>query len=488
MDFFSKITSHQGRLSIAACFLLVVFSYLLGLLILRSYVLSIVFVFGFPTFLFLRAKPELGILAIVILVSSIIFEDALPLIPIRFGNFHIPDALLLLLLFVIPFNRIINKEFQLVKTPLDLPLLLFYLAALSAACLAILKYKLDFTETMKGLRPLTYYLLFFVVTNLIRSERQVRLLVKGLFCIGVGVGGAMLAQAIIGESVQLMPGRIEAVITSEKMYGAIRVLPPGQSLVYVLFITGVCFIAYPETTLLKAWHFLLVLSTGVGVALTYNRSYWVACICCFTVFILFAGSQPRKRMMVLFLICSFAVMAIYSGYWLSNTRGRGGGTVSAVSDRFSSLFSGSRLDDSMEWRKIENEYALPQIAKHPLIGIGLGNHYRPQFFYSGDTLTSYIHNGYLWLLLNVGLMGAAPFLWCYLAFIIRGFRNLKNVTDHYLRSLLTGFTLSVAGALLINVVNPMVMQKFSIVALSIILGLGEAIIRMSGIELHKQHE
>jgi len=60
------------------------------------------------------------------------------------------------------------------------------------------------------------------------------------------------------------------------------------------------------------------------------------------------------------------------------------------------MFTGRKVfkSDSLEWRKLENKYALQKIAKNPFLGIGLGNDYRPPIFSSNDTLTKYIHNGY----------------------------------------------------------------------------------------------
>jgi hypothetical protein len=129
---------------------------------------------------------------------------------------------------MIPLNLVTDREFQLASTPLDKPLLLFYLFLLIQVCLAIFFYKLVFSETMVVLIRFNYYLLFFVVTNLIRNERQIRILVKGLFSIGAIVGILMLAQAVIGESVALIPGRVEQAETFDLVFEATRVLLPGS--------------------------------------------------------------------------------------------------------------------------------------------------------------------------------------------------------------------------------------------------------------------
>lgn len=475
-----KLRPYQ-RNYIFSFFLSSIIGFFIGVILLQSAIVAIVIVCGLAFLPILRRRPEIGILAIVILLSTIIFEDALPFIPIGMGRIRFTDALLASLLFMIPLNLAIDREFHLLKTPLDTPLLLFYLLVVIQACLAIFYYKLSLFETVRVLLNFNYYLLFFVVTNLIRNERQIRILVKGLFSIGAIVGILMLAQAVIGESVKLMPGRVEQVGTFNELFQATRILPPGQAWVYVLFITSICLIVLTEKTPLRvrAWHCFLAFSTGIGVTLTYTRSYWVACILCFAVLMVFAGPVARKRLIVLSLPGFFVISVLLLLFLPFSAHKEGAGTFAAISDRFDSLFKGKELyeSSSLEYRGIENSYALEQIARHPFIGIGLGKAYRPSLDEFKDTLTSYIHNGYLGLLLNVGVTGAAPLLWFYLAFILRGFRNWRRITDPYLRSLLTGFTLSVAGALLINIFGPMVLDGFSIVTLSIIMGLGEAIIK-----------
>jgi len=134
---------------------------------------------------------------------------------------------------------------------------------------------------------------------------------------------------------------------------------------------------------------------------------------------------------------------------------------------------------TLEWRRIENEYAFMQIRKYPLFGIGLANDYRPHIFGMGDWATRYIHNGYLWIILKMGLIGFLPFLWFYLRFLLRGFSSWKKIEDAILRSAVTGFMLSGIGILLVVIVNPMFMEWKAIVMIATMIGLTEAIIRIN---------
>jgi O-antigen ligase len=278
-----------------------------------------------------------------------------------------------------------------------------------------------------------------------------------------------------------MPGRVEAAGTFQKAYAATRVLPPGEALVYVLFITSVCLIVYKEKVSLMVWRYFLLLSSGIGIALTYNRSYWGTCIFCFAALITFANSKVQKRIRAIFFIGSLPLIMFSLVLLLSDLRITGDGTISAMSERFSSMFTGRKVfkSDSIEWRKLENKYALQKIAKNPFLGIGLGNDYRPPIFGSNDTLTKYIHNGYFWILLNVGLVGLLPLMWFFIRFIIRGFGYWSKIKDTDMNALLAGFTLSGLGILLVNIVSPMFLQWYSIVVISVSFGLGEVIIRLN---------
>ena len=189
-------------------------------------------------------KPQIGLLTIIAIISSIIFEEALPLIPIGIGSFHITDIILLFLLCMILFKLITDKNFPLVKTSIDLPLSLFYFTAMLSAFISIFYYKTDFNIVMRLFRHLTYYLIYFVITNLIQDKKEVKIFIKLLFTIAIIVAIVMIIQALVGETVQLMPGRVEALRTLEKEYSVTRILPPGQDWIYASFITAICMVIF----------------------------------------------------------------------------------------------------------------------------------------------------------------------------------------------------------------------------------------------------
>ncbi len=72
------------------------------------------------------------------------------------------------------------------------------------------------------------------------------------------------------------------------------------------------------------------------------------------------------------------------------------------------------VDASTQYRLSENRDALPMIKQSPVFGHGFGAEYKapsgPAGSFFATRATSYIHNGYLWLLLKGGLVALLAFL------------------------------------------------------------------------------
>jgi hypothetical protein len=294
----------------------------------------------------------------------------------------------------------------------------------------------------------------------------------------------MIIQALVGEEFKLMPGRVEALRTLEKEYSATRLLPPGQDWIYVAFITAICVIIFANKPIIKSYYFYIMIILGFGLLLTYNRNYWVAILFSLSIFLLLI---PRRKK--IFFLSSFSplalvtlVLIVSSTFFVFGSKPKD--FIVSVSDRAISLFAGQKIfpSGSLEWRKAENKYAIEQIISHPILGIGLGNNYRPENIWQGGA-ASYIHNGYLWIMLNMGFTGLLIYFWFYVRFLINGLLYLKKIKDDFLKSSIFGFMLSGIGILLASFVNPMFMKWYSIVVIATITGLTETIIKINDREL-----
>jgi hypothetical protein len=428
-------------------------------------------------------RPEIALLGILALTSSIVFEGSLPLIPIGVGSLHIPDIMLLALLSLIVLRRLVEPGFTIVRTPLDLPLLGFYAVALLSTFAAIFGSSLDFNLGMREMRTLSYYLTFFAVTNLVREKRQVRLLLRGFFFLAILVAAVMLAQFLLGDSVRLLPGRVETVQSGT--YGITRVLPPGQSLILVGFILttvalGLNRLGAVNTLALLQWGLL-----GVAVLITFNRSFWVGVLVSFLglAYVVRAYERPKLIARGLAVLLLLAVILVLI---LSQPESRAASLVRVSFERLGTVASSGTLqEDSLQDRGLEMEYALPQIVTHPLLGLGFGARYRPWDSRldwkaaggSGYDGRAYIHNGHLWILLKSGFLGYLCLVWLSLVFLLRGFKNWWSVFDPQMRSVVLGFSLTYLAVLIGAVVNPMLMQWFWTPIIGIMMGISEVALR-----------
>jgi O-antigen ligase len=307
-------------------------------------------------------------------------------------------------------------------------------------------------------------------------------MIYGLFAIAVFVSIIMIIQSIIGDSIQLFPGRIENAATFGFEYEARRILPPGQTLVYVLLLTSISYAVTTqrESIVSSGYVYILIGLLAIGIMLTYNRNYWISAIGSMSILFVIEKGKGKRRFLLMCI--TLFMIVVTSSYLLSMFKGQSD-IMSAIVSRFSSLFTVDKLyrSDSLEDRYLENHYAMIKIYQYPFFGSGIGTDYIPSKYLSDDPrrLSGYIHNVYLWLLLNYGGIGFIAFIIFYLRFIVRGFVKMKGIKDEFLRSSIIGFTLSGLSMLAIGFVNPVFMQWFSIVVIFIIIGLVEAIIQIN---------
>ena len=426
-------------------------------------------------------RPEIALLAILVATSSIVFEDRLPLIPIGIGSLQIPDILLLGLLGLIALRWLVEPDFKIIRTPLDLPLLAFYGMALLSTFTAIGQSSVETHLAIRAIRVVTYYLTFFIVTNLVRDSRQLTTLLKGLHLLAAITAAAMIAQFVLGEAVSLLPGRVETLWIQGRAYsGVFRILPPGQSLILVAFIATTATLVsnrFGPMSMLRFLHWSLL---GLVVVLTFNRSFWVQTTLALFLLGCLVGRRNRQSLIAWGLVAA-VLGAVVLFLALQKPGSQAAGLVGAFFGRLGTLGErGTLREGSLQFRYIENEYALSQIRSHPLIGLGFGARYRPR-----DTrldwgeewdAEAYIHNGHLWILLKSGPLGYLCLLWLSLAFLIRGFKHWRRVRDGQMKATVLGFTLTYLGVLIGAFVNPMFMQRFWTPVIGIMMGVNEVVL------------
>lgn len=103
--------------------------------------------------------------------------------------------------------------------------------------------------------------------------------------------------------------------------------------------------------------------------------------------------------------------------------------IDSAVNRIASVADEGAIRTSGGWRRLENEASSARIAQSPLVGIGLGGEYRPWLseIRSFSEHTRYVHNGYVFTALKLGIPALAVLLWLTLLPWWRAFRQRHQV-------------------------------------------------------------
>lgn len=428
-------------------------------------------------------RSEIGLLGYLVLSSTLINNNDLPRISIGVGRLLITDIILLALLGLIMLRALFDRDFKIARSPLSTPLLIFVGVALFSTGVAIFQSRVTISHSLSQIRVFISYLAFFVVTNLVRQEGQISTLLKGTYLLAIIVSSAMIAQFILGNSVQILPGRVETLGTEGVSFmGVTRIIPPGEALIFPAFLVVTTMLIIGK---LKFRNILELLSwgmTGIAVILTFKRNLWIAASIVL-ILLAFLGSWRNRVKMVggiLLLTILFSTLSIFSQGPSEANR-----LINGVLHRISSLADPQTFEDpnsSLRSRDIEYRYALPHIASRPIMGLGLGAIYRPRIMGwdpEGTTGSTYIHNGHLDIIVKTGVLGYISFLVFTTIALVRGFKYWHTINDLQLKSIYLGFTLAYLGILIGSFVSPMIVTAWWTPVIGIMLGTNEAILSNS---------
>jgi hypothetical protein len=427
-------------------------------------------------------KPEIGLLGYLVITSTIIDEGLLPRVSVGVGRLVLTDLILLVLFGVTIVRLLVEKDFKLNPTPLDLPILAFVGLALFASFYAIQQGTLTINQSLGEMRSIVSYLAFFLVTQLIRSKAQVTFFLRGVLYLSLVVAAAMVVQFLVGDAVHILPGRVETVTVQNASYAGItRVLPPGQSLIFFACIALVAVLltrSIQGQTLTRVAQLGLI---GLAIVLTFNRNFWIGVAISLAAMIVLVGYAGRRRLAI-FLLLGVVLASLFVPVVEAEPGGKVTGLINAFSARFVSLISGDPLNEnSMQFRYVENSYAIPEIGRSPLIGSGLGATYRPtdrRLDWEEYDGRAYIHNGHLWIILKTGFLGYAAFLVMSGVLLWRGLRYWKTISSADLRGVFLAIGLAYVGIFIVAVVNPVFTQLNWAPVFGMLMGINEVILKV----------
>jgi O-antigen ligase len=219
--------------------------------------------------------------------------------------------------------------------------------------------------------------------------------------------------------------------------------------------------------------------TLMWLMLSFTRHLWIAFVVGVLCLLLFSFRKVKKRIFVfsLLVVILISLVAAASLFEIEPVATY----VKLVALRGKSLTFQERVDN-WDYRLAENEYSQRTIAEHPLLGIGFVSPYRPQIFGPDDNTQAYLHNGYFWILVKLGIAGLIPFLWFSYVFVRRGVMYRNRIEDNFLRAVVLGSVCAYLGIAVGNIAAAHFMENWEVSVFGLSMGINEVIYRLEGVD------
>jgi len=380
-------------------------------------------------------------------------------------SIHVPDLVLLYLVAVLLLHAW-SSGGRLIVTPCSVPVLAFCLIGGVGVLLSGYLYGANLFEAIQEGKVVAYYLVVFLAANLLRSRTDVRVLTIGLILISCAMSVYVVYQGVFH------PPDIDP--DDEEAFYLFSSVTAGSEKVGILWTVCVllALMAIEKPRAIYALGLLLCLS--YFILMFHRHMYLGVVLAAVLIGICLGRAYPQRLLKVSLALLILLALLAFALVWGPDLIQQ---YASLTLQRVQSLKEISGTDSAL-LRETENRYAWQAVASDPLLGLGFALDYRPKIYSGRDELNRFVHNGYLWILIKLGLVGLVPFLWFSLRFLRRGFGQWLMIEDAFCQAVLLGSTVCYSVLLFLNFISPYFMQNWGVCVIALMIGSGESIIRL----------
>lgn len=361
-------------------------------------------------------------LALVILILSMLLSPEIPIaqVPQRAVVIRIDDILLLFMFFTWLAKMAVNKELGLLrKTPINKPLGVYVVIYLFSTLWGIFQGRVQPLQSFFYILKYTeYFIIFFMFTNNIHSERQVKAFTFVFFftCILV---------CIFALATRDYYGRVSAPF--EGMKGE-----PNTLAGYLLLLcsAAIGYLIYNKSKAYRLFLFCLICLIVPTFLFTLSRGGYIGFIAMYLAHIILTR-KARVNLIGILMIALLLIIFIP------------GVIPYQVKKRIKSTFAGQeygvlgkklKLEPSAAQRVIVWKWILEKWQKHPVFGWGV-------------TALGLVDNQYALILGEVGFIGMTAFLWLMFTLFRNALAVFRIIEIEELRGLASGFIAGFTGIL-----------------------------------------
>ncbi len=306
------------------------------------------------------------------------------------------------------------------RTRLDRPVLVFLV--LVAASMGLGQYYgQDVWQMLRDVRYPFYYALFFVVTGFFDHRRSRTFLAV-----------VVVSAAVVG--VEYLVEFLEVVSFSYS--GAFRRVARTEGLMLTIgaLVVAAGFV-YDSSLFRRVLGGLALIPIGLGLVLTMGRAMWVGLIMglfCLGGLVVLDRRARQKRTGRILLLVLLPLLLVGMGYVFERVTRAGVGDMAVRRLQGAVNYEGG--DQSIYPRLMAYKLALQKIQKRPLLG---GGHGTTVSFQTTDDTMSYtymfisgqVDSLYLTLMMRMGIVGLAFFLWIFIRALRIAYRLFQRTAD-----------------------------------------------------------
>jgi len=385
-------------------------------------------------------KPEMVIGLVVLFMINfwglIEFSRTFASIKLPIGTINFGDlifGLTLLYTFIkLPWRR----DLKISQTQLNVPLYLFFVYLGFQIIRALFFIGEDFQIVFRIARPMGYYLLFFSLTSSIQSKKALDKALKYICIIVLISIIIVLYQVYTGTSFHVGTGNVRFV----EDYGLYR--PRSESLMLIdAWIIVAFYLFYTHRkAFMKIFYLINFLVAAIPLMFSLTRSVWISSISVIIVGMVALSKTTNLvktvsiAAIVSLLILSFSIQKISTFLPLEAFTQRFVSAREEVTYKSGSYGGRTRIF-SVQWEMTK--------AKSLLLGAGL-SYYGQKRLGSESRFSWFSYashgadNGLSYLIMRLGLIGVAIFIWIFYRYYKIALRAYLNIRNPFYKSLILG--------------------------------------------------
>jgi len=281
--------------------------------------------------------------------------------------------------------------------------------------------------------------LFFPAREILKRESGMKAVIVSLVILSIGLA----AYNVTMYTSSALAAEIYGGLLGRRQPGSVHFFFTMVVLAASVWVHGIGGTKYRLATA------VVFLINAAALAATFTRGFWIAAVIALVLLFLLAEGKKKLKL----LIWSTAAVGGAATAAVFFFGGLGEVAIMSLFARFVS--TGEALQDlSFTNRIAESAAIIDAISRSPFIGHGFGTSFRFFNLLVRTTVeTWYAHNGYLFLLFKVGLIGTIAFLGFYATVLWRGFLLTRFVPSGSARRAFVHGSWAILASLLVVTVT-----------------------------------